>query len=51
MAQSVMHLTLDFGSGRDLRVCEIEPHVGLRADGTGSAWDSLSRSLPLSQNK
>ena len=28
MAQSVEHLNLDFGSGPDLTLCEIEPHVG-----------------------
>ena len=30
MAQWDKHPTLDFGSGHDLMVCEIEPHVGLR---------------------
>ena len=29
MAQEVKHLTLDFSSGRDLTVCEMEPLVGL----------------------
>ena len=38
VAQSVMHLTLDFPSGHDLPVSEIEPHVGLCA-------------LPLSKSK
>ena len=47
MAQSVERLTLDFGSGRDLTVHEIKPRVGLWADDTESAWDSLSLSLPL----
>ena len=47
MAQSVERLTLDFGSGCDLTVHEIKPCVGLWADGTESAWDSLSLSLPL----
>ena len=28
MPQSVKHLTLDFGSGHDLAVRGIEPHVG-----------------------
>ena len=54
MAQSVKHLALDFGSGHDLTVPEIETHVGLR-----DAWDSpslpappqLVPSLSLSQNK
>ena len=45
MAQSVEHLTLGFGSGRDLTVCEFEPHLGLRADGAEPAWDSVSPSL------
>ena len=27
LAQSVKHLTLDFGSDHDLRVCKIEPHI------------------------
>ena len=31
MAQSVKHLTLDFGSGHDLTVREFKPHVGLHA--------------------
>ena len=39
VAQSVRHLALDFGSGHDLMVHEIEPQVR-------SAWDSLSTSLP-----
>ena len=29
VAQSVDHPTLDFGSGYDLTICGIEPHVGL----------------------
>ena len=33
MAQPVEHLTLDFDSGCDLVVREIEPRVGLFADG------------------
>ena len=45
MAQSVKRLTLDFGSGHDLMVCEIERHVGLCADSSEPAWHSLS--LPL----
>ena len=32
VAQLVKHPTLRFGSGRDLTVCEIEPHLGLCAD-------------------
>ena len=31
MAQSVKHLTLDFGSSHDLRGHEIEPRVGLHS--------------------
>ena len=27
VAQSIKRPTLDFGSGHDARVCEIEPHV------------------------
>ena len=45
MAQLVEHLTLDFGSGHDLWVREIEPCVQLYADSTEPAWDSLSPSL------
>ena len=46
MAQLVKRLTLDFGSGHDLMVCELEPCIGLHADNTEPAWDSLSPSLP-----
>ena len=42
MAQSVKHLSLNFGSGHDLTVRGIEPHVGLCAE---PAWDSLYHSL------
>ena len=45
-AQSVQCLTLDFGSGCDLTVREIEHHVGLCAESAEPAWDSLS---PLSK--
>ena len=41
MAQSVECLTLDFRSGRDLTVCEFEPH-------TDNAEACLGFSLPLS---
>ena len=58
MAQSVKHLTLDFGSGVDFTVHGFEPHIGLCIDSAEPAWDSLSslcpsstRSLALSQNK
>ena len=46
MAQSVRHLTLDFGSYHDLMVREFEPRVGLCADSLDSpSSDSLSPSL------
>ena len=67
MALWVQCLTLDFGSGHDLMVPEIESHIRLHADSMESAWDSLSSlasapppctfflslslSLSLSQNK
>ena len=48
MAQLVKHPTLDFGSGRDLTVREIEPQAGLCADSAELAWDSLSPALCVS---
>ena len=45
MTQLVKCPTLDFGSGLDLMVCEIEPHVGFCAGGMEPAWDSLSSSF------
>ena len=45
MAQSVGCLIVDFGSGEDLMVREIEPHIGLWADSSEPAWDSLSLSF------
>ena len=60
MAQSVKRPALDFGSGHDLVVLEIESHVGVCADSVESVWDSLSyplsapppmHLLSLSQNK
>ena len=54
---AVKQQTLDFGSGHDLTVRDMEPHVGLCAESAEPAWDSLSLSLPLpcslclSQNK
>ena len=45
VALSAKHLTLDFGSGHDLMVCEFEPHIGLCADSEEPARDSLSPSL------
>ena len=46
MAQLAERLTLDFDLGRDLTVCGIEPHIGLHADSTKTAWDCLLSSLP-----
>ena len=59
MAQLVKHLSLDFGSGHDLLVHEIQPQVKLQADSATPASDSLflslcpslARVLYLSQNK
>ena len=42
MAQSVKRPTLDFSSGHDLTVHEIEPHIWLFADSAEPAWESLS---------
>ena len=39
VAQSVKCLTLGFSSGHDLRVRELEPHIGLCTDSTEPAWD------------
>ena len=48
VAQSVKHLTLDFSSGHDLTVHEIEPRVGLCTDRVEPAWIlSLPLFLPL----
>ena len=49
-AQSVERLTLNFGSGRDLAVCEFERHIRLCAVSTGvrnSVSSSLSALPPL----
>ena len=43
LSGSVKPPTLDFSSVHDLKVHETELHVG----SAGSAWDSLSVSLPL----
>ena len=55
MAQLVKLLTLDLGSGHGLRVCEMEPRAGLRADSAEPLLRILSLPLslpiPLSQNK
>ena len=48
-AQLVKHLTLDFGSGHDLTVCEFEPRIGLPAVSTEPNFDPLSP--PHTQNK
>ena len=48
VAQLVKRLALDFGSGHDLMVREFKSRVGLCTDSAEPAWDSLSRSLPLS---
>ena len=46
VAQCIKCPILDFGSGHDLMVGEVEPHIGLCTDNVEPAWDSLS--LPLS---
>ena len=48
MAQSVEPQVLDLGSGHDLAVHGIGPHVWLCAASSEPAWDSLSLSLSLS---
>ena len=48
MAKLVKCPTLDFGSGHDLVVLGMEPHVGFCADNAKPAWDSLSPSPSLS---
>ena len=47
MAQSVKHLTLDFGSGHDFTVCELEPPVWGSARSVQSLLGILSLSLSL----
>ena len=47
VAQLGEHLTLDFGSGHDLMVRGIKPHIGLYADSEEPAWDSLTFPLSL----
>ena len=42
VAHSVEHLTLGFSSGHDLMVRGLEPSMGLCAEGSEPAWDSLS---------
>ena len=41
---------IDLSLGHDLMVCECKPHVGLRADRSEPAADSVSPSLPLSHS-
>ena len=61
VALSVKPLTVDYGSGHDLTVCEFKPYIGLCTDSVEPAWDSLILpfylflprlcALSLSQNK
>ena len=54
MAQSVICLTLDLGSGHDVMAHESKPHIGFCAGSMEPAQDSLSPSLSAprpSQNK
>ena len=44
VAQSVKYQTLDFSSGQDLTVCQIEPRLGLCADSAEPAEFSCSLS-------
>ena len=48
-APSVKRPAFGFGSGRDLTVRGFEPCVGLGADSTGLAWDSLSLSKQINK--
>ena len=45
MVQSVEPPTLDLGPGHDLTVQGLEPGIGLCANGSDPAWDSVSPSL------
>ena len=45
MARSFKCLTLDFGSGHNLTVCEFEPHIGFSAVRVEAASDHVSLSL------
>ena len=47
VAQLVKHRTLDFGSGHDLMVHEMEPHLGLCTDSMEPALDSLSPAISV----
>ena len=42
VAQSVKLPILDFNSGHDLTIHEMEPHIRLHAGNTEPAWNSLS---------
>ena len=42
MGQPVKHLTLDFGSGHDLTVHEMKPHIELCADSGEPVWNYVS---------
>ena len=44
MAQLAKCPILDFSSGHDLTVCDIEPHISLCANGGEPAWNFLSQS-------
>ena len=44
---SLNRLTLDFGSGYHLMVCEMEPLIRLCADSKEPAWVPLSPSLTM----
>ena len=50
-AQSGTNVTLDFGPGHDLTVCEIKPHIELCVRSVEPAWDSLSLSLSLCSSR
>ena len=41
VAQSGKRPTLDFSTGHDLMVCEMEPHIRFPTDSTEPSWDSL----------
>ena len=45
MAQEVKHPSFEFGSGHDLTVHEIEPHIRVCTDSADPAWDSPSPSV------
>ena len=51
VAQSVRHPILDFSSGHDPMVCEIEPLIRVCIDSVEPAWDSLFPSLPLPHSR